>query len=103
MRERKEYLASILTCLKLISSTLAAKTPLPPCMISPLESRQKFITHLEKKIMVEPKDIANISFPSFSAYLMNGLVFVDELQRVLTVTKDLVGVENPEEWISSRA
>ncbi|CAO3634580.1 unnamed protein product [Mucor fragilis] len=102
MRERKEYLSSILTSLKLVSTTLAAKSSLPPYMISPVESRQRFVNLLEKKIMIEPKDIANPSFPSYSAYLMNSLVFVDELQTVLTVTEDLVGVEDPEDWIVSR-
>ncbi|KAL0145745.1 hypothetical protein V8B55DRAFT_1464744 [Mucor lusitanicus] len=102
MRERKEYLSSILTSLKLVSTTLAAKSALPPYMISPVESRQRFVNLLEKKIMIEPKDIANPSFPSYSAYLMNSLVFVDELQTVLTVTEDLVGVEDPEDWIVSR-
>lgn len=57
---------------------------------------------LEKKIMIEAEDIANPSFASYSAYLMNSLVFVDELQAVLVVTEDLVGIEDPEEWILSR-
>lgn len=102
MRERKEYLSSILTSLKLVSTTLAAKSSLPPYMISPVESRQRFVNLLEKKIMIETKDIADPSFPSYSAYLMNSLVFVDELQTVLTVTEDLVGIEDPEDWITSR-
>ncbi|KAI8645988.1 hypothetical protein BD408DRAFT_399901 [Parasitella parasitica] len=102
MKERKEYLSSILTSLKLVSTTLAAKSSLPPYMISPVESRQRFVNLLEKKIMIEPKDLANPSFPSYSAYLMNSLVFVDELQTVLTVTEDLVGIEDPEDWIISR-
>jgi hypothetical protein len=72
-------------------------------MLSPVESRQRFVNLLEKKIMIEPKDIADPSFPSYSAYLMNSLVFVDELQVLLTVIEDLVGVEDPEEWLISRA
>lgn len=85
-----------------MSTTLAAKSSLPPYMISPVESRQRFVNLLEKKIMIETKDIADPSFPSYSAYLMNSLVFVDELQTVLTVTEDLVGIEDPEDWITSR-
>ncbi|KAI7907901.1 uncharacterized protein BX663DRAFT_14209 [Cokeromyces recurvatus] len=103
LQERKDYLSAILTSAKLISSTLAAKTALPPYMISPIDARQRFTSLLEKKIMIDPKDIANPSFSSYSAYLMNGLVFVDELEKVLNVTKDLVGIEDPDEWILSRS
>lgn len=71
-------------------------------MISPIESRQRFVNLLEKKIMIEPKDLADPSFPSYSAYLMNSLVFVDELQALLTVIEELVGVEDPEEWLVTR-
>lgn len=71
-------------------------------MISPVESRQRFVNLLEKKIMIEPKDLADPSFPSYSAYLMNSLVFVDELQALLTVVEELVGVEDPEEWLVTR-
>ncbi|GAA5805760.1 hypothetical protein HPULCUR_011285 [Helicostylum pulchrum] len=102
MKERKEYLSSILTSLKLLSTTLSSKTSLPPYMISPVESRQRFVNLLEKKIMIEPKDLADPSFPSYSAYLMNSLVFVDELQALLTVVEELVGVEDPEEWLMTR-
>jgi hypothetical protein len=72
-------------------------------MLSPVESRQRFVNLLERKIMIEPKDIADPSFPSYSAYLMNSLVFVDELQVLLTAIEDIVGVEDPEEWLISRA
>ncbi|KAI8081920.1 uncharacterized protein B0P05DRAFT_66126 [Gilbertella persicaria] len=71
-------------------------------MADPIETRQKFVNLLEKKIMIEAKDIANPSFPSYSAYLMNSLVFVDELESVLHTTQNLVGVEDPEEWLRSR-
>lgn len=71
--------------------------------MSPVESRQRFVNLLEKKIMIEPKDLADPSFPSYSAYLMNSLVFVDELQVLLTSIEELVGVENPEEWLMARA
>lgn len=87
----------------MISSTLYAKTSLPPYMLSPIECRENFVNLLEKKIMIEPSDIANPSFPSYSSYLMNSLVFVDELQVLLSVVQDLVGVENPEQWLNSRS
>lgn len=93
----------MLTTLRLLSSTLSAKTPLPPYMVSPIELRQRFVNLLEKKIMIEPQDIADPSFPCYSAYLMNSLVFVDEMQIVLTVIEDLVGVEDPDIWITSRS
>ncbi|KAI8378396.1 Fusaric acid resistance protein-like-domain-containing protein [Blakeslea trispora] len=103
LNERKDYVSSIITCLKLISSTLATKASLPPYLTHPIESRQKVINLLEKKIMISGKDIANPSFPSYSACLMNSLVFVDELEAALNVTERLVGVEDPEEWLLSRA
>lgn len=71
-------------------------------MMSPIESRQRFVNLLEKKIMIEPKDLADPSFPSYSAYLMNSLVFVDELQVLLNSIEELVGVENPEEWLMAQ-
>lgn len=86
-----------------MSSTLAAKTSLPPYMVAPIESRQRFVNLLEKKIMFDKSDIADPSFPCYSAYLMNSVVFVEELQIVLGVTEDLVGVEDPEYWLLTRA
>lgn len=53
--------------------------------------------------MIEAKDIANSSFPFYSSYLMNGLVLVDELQVLLSITEELVGIEDPEQWLLSRA
>jgi hypothetical protein len=85
-----------------MSSTLDSKASLPPYMTPPLELRGRFVNLIEKKIMIEPKDIADPSFPSYSAYLMNSLVFVDELQSLLDETEILVGVEDPEEWLRSR-
>ena len=70
-------------------------------MISPIELRQRFVNLLEKKILISAEDIADSSFPSYSAYLMNSLAFVDELQVVLAVAEDLVGVEDPDCWLIS--
>ncbi|KAI9474121.1 MAG: hypothetical protein EXX96DRAFT_487378, partial [Benjaminiella poitrasii] len=96
------FLSSILTSAKLISSTLTVKTSLPPYMFSPVGARQRFTILLEKKIMVESSDIANPSFHNYNACLMNGLVFVYELEQVNNVTKDLLGVEDLDERILSR-
>ncbi|KAL0073866.1 hypothetical protein F4703DRAFT_1781432 [Phycomyces blakesleeanus] len=50
IQERKDYLTAIMTTLKLTSSALATKLPLPPYMISPDEARRRFKTALEQKI-----------------------------------------------------
>ncbi|KAG1054414.1 hypothetical protein G6F43_003567 [Rhizopus delemar] len=102
-KERMEYLSSILSIFKLTSSTLYAKTSLPPYILSPIDCRERFVNLLERKIMIEAKDIANSSFPFYSSYLMNGLVLVDELQVLLSITEELVGIEDPEQWLLSRA
>ncbi|KAG1470552.1 hypothetical protein G6F56_002620 [Rhizopus delemar] len=45
--ERKEYISSILTTLKLTSSTLSVKTSLPPYIVTPIECRERFTKLLE--------------------------------------------------------
>lgn len=72
-------------------------------MISPIELRQRVFNMLEKKIMFDQNDIADPSFPCYSAYIMNNLMFIDELQIVLGIIQDLVGVEDPECWLLTRA
>ncbi|CAO3597555.1 unnamed protein product [Absidia cylindrospora] len=99
LNERREYLASIMTTLKLLSTTLAAKTPLPPYMVEPAEARARFAKILEHQINVRPTDMEDPSFPSYSTYMMNGSAFVTELQELLEAVTDLVGVEDPEEWL----
>lgn len=90
-----------MTTLKLLSTTLAAKMALPPYFIAPDEARTRFSRELQRKITVRTQDIDNRSFQSYSSYIVTSLVFVDELQQLLKVVEDLVGVENPEEWLRS--
>ncbi|KAI8339494.1 hypothetical protein BC941DRAFT_420641 [Chlamydoabsidia padenii] len=103
LNERREYLASIMTTLKLVSATLAAKTPLPPYLVEPDEARERFAKTLEHQISFRPADMDDPSFPSYSTFMMNGSAFVTELQKLLDAVTDLVGVENPEEWLLMHA
>ncbi|KAG0182910.1 hypothetical protein DFQ28_003639 [Apophysomyces sp. BC1034] len=97
--DRQDYLTCIMTTLKLLSSTLAAKMSLPPYMEKPVKSRLRFAKLLEKKIQIGPAEISNPSFPAYSTYMMNSSAFVSELHTLLEVIEDLVGVEDPEEWL----
>ncbi|KAF7723004.1 hypothetical protein EC973_002420 [Apophysomyces ossiformis] len=97
--ERLDYLTCIMTTLKLLSTTLAAKMALPPYMQRPVHSRFRLAKALETKIQIGPAEIANPSFPAYSSYMLNSFTFVSELDVLLEVVEDLVGVESPEEWL----
>ncbi|KAI8391640.1 uncharacterized protein BYT42DRAFT_557576 [Radiomyces spectabilis] len=98
-RERKDYLASIVTTIKLVSSTMTAKASLPPYMISPQEARQRYIKVLEERIEIGADEIGNPTFPSYSTFIVNSSTFVSELQIVLDTVEGLVGVEDPTRWL----
>ncbi|KAI8391663.1 uncharacterized protein BYT42DRAFT_509805 [Radiomyces spectabilis] len=94
IRERKEYLSSVMTTLKLISTTLASKSAMPPYMISPEEARVRFARSLEQKINVRPEQIADIAFSSYSTFMMASSAFNSELQALLEAVQGLVGIED---------
>ncbi|KAI8877640.1 hypothetical protein K501DRAFT_260071 [Backusella circina FSU 941] len=97
--ERMEHLASVLSMMKLLSSTLASKMAMPPFMMSPLEERNRFAEKLRNAISAYPKEINNETFPSYCAYAVNSYKFCGELHEVLECVEELVGVEDPEQWL----
>ncbi|KAI9251490.1 hypothetical protein BDA99DRAFT_563757 [Phascolomyces articulosus] len=98
-RERKDYYASLLTTLKLLSSTMAAKMALPPYMLSPKEAMDRYSESLYENFRITDNHLSNPSFLNYSAYLVSSVAFVDELQKVLSAVEDLVGIEDPIEWM----
>ncbi|CAO3607767.1 unnamed protein product [Cunninghamella echinulata] len=99
MKERREYLSNIMTTLKLISTTLLAKAPLPPFLLQPNEAMDRFSKILENEITLRVKDMEDPSFTSYSAYMMNASSFVKELNDLLEATTALVGVDAPDLWL----
>jgi hypothetical protein len=97
--ERMEHLASVLSMMKLLSSTLASKMAMPPFMMSPLEERKRFAERLRAAISTYPREINNETFPSYCAYAVNSYKFCGELHDVLECVEELVGVEDPEQWL----
>ncbi|KAI9495016.1 hypothetical protein BDB00DRAFT_815490 [Zychaea mexicana] len=98
-KERRHYLASIMTTIKLLSATLAAKMALPPYMISPGTARRQFVQALDSNVRLIPEDLTNPSFLRYSTYVVTSGTFVQELQDLLDAVEDLVGVEDPQEWL----
>ncbi|KAI8148341.1 hypothetical protein BJV82DRAFT_506393 [Fennellomyces sp. T-0311] len=97
--ERRDYLASVMTTIKLLSATLAAKMALPPYMIAPGEARNRFVRALDSKIHALPDDLINPSFLRYSTYVVSSGTFVQELSALLETVEDLVGIEDPQEWL----
>ncbi|KAI8073135.1 hypothetical protein BC940DRAFT_290632 [Gongronella butleri] len=103
MKERREYLASIMTTLKLISTTLASKSALPPYLLPPVVARQRFAKILEHQITLHQDDMNDPSLAPYGSYMMNGSSFVGEVQLLLEAVTELVGTEDPEVWLAVHA
>ncbi|KAI8147193.1 hypothetical protein BJV82DRAFT_509020 [Fennellomyces sp. T-0311] len=99
MNDRRDYLATVMTTLKLISTTLAAKTTLPPYMIQPHEMRRRFTEDIERKIRIGSREIADPTFTRYCTYMLSSSAFINELQKLLDTVKQLVGIEDPNEWL----
>ncbi|KAI8140052.1 hypothetical protein BJV82DRAFT_520831 [Fennellomyces sp. T-0311] len=98
-KARQDYYASVLTTIKLVSSTMAAKMSLPPYMVSPQESLDRYTQALYEKFHITGDHVSNPAYPSYCAYLISSTAFVDELTHVLASVEDLVGIEDPVEWL----
>ncbi|KAG1469964.1 hypothetical protein G6F56_002956 [Rhizopus delemar] len=96
---RVEYVASILSLMKLLSATLSSKVTLPPFIVSPNESRAQFIKKLTTEISSCPQQLDNDTFPNYCSFTVNAGKFSEELNQVLECVKQLVGVEDPEQWL----
>lgn len=88
-----------MTTLKLLSATLSAKMALPPYLIAPGEARERFSRALERNIRLRIEDINNPLFLPYTTYVVLSATFVTELQALLEAVEDLVGIEDPEEWL----
>ncbi|RCH92303.1 hypothetical protein CU097_001626 [Rhizopus azygosporus] len=97
--ERTEYMAFIMGLMKLLSATMASKIALPPFIVSPNDIRDRFGKRLASEIVQCPGRLDNATFPNYCAFTMNAIYFVNELSVVLDCIKQLVGVEDPEQWI----
>ncbi|KAI7897489.1 uncharacterized protein BX663DRAFT_444994 [Cokeromyces recurvatus] len=97
--ERLHYVANILSIMKLVSSTMASKMALPPFMSSPTEMKHQLVKKLRKAIIECPDHLDNDTFPSYCAYTVNSSKFAEELEEVVALVKQLVGVEDPEQWL----
>ncbi|KAI7853113.1 hypothetical protein BDC45DRAFT_464852 [Circinella umbellata] len=98
-KERKDYYGSLLTSIKLLSSTMAAKMAFPPYMISPQEAMDRYSENLYNNSQLKPHHINDPAFLNYSAYLVSSAAFVNELQKVLESVEDLVGIEDPVAWM----
>ncbi|CEP06984.1 hypothetical protein [Parasitella parasitica] len=97
--ERMEYLASILSIMKLLSATLASKMALPPFMLSPTELRLRLARKMSEAITKYPEHLDNESFPSYCAFAVNSFKFSGELAEAMDCIENLVGVEDPQQWL----
>ncbi|KAL7316809.1 hypothetical protein PS15m_003250 [Mucor circinelloides] len=97
--ERMEYLASILSIMKLLSATLASKMALPPFMLSPTELRLRLARKMSQAITRYPENLDNDTFPSYCAFAVNSFKFSGELAEAMECIENLVGVEDPQQWL----
>jgi hypothetical protein len=85
--------------MKLLSATMASKVTLPPFLVSPDETRIRFVKQLTQEISSCPQQLDNATFPNYCAFTVNAEKFSEELSQVLECVKQLVGVEDPEQWL----
>ncbi|KAI8639572.1 hypothetical protein BD408DRAFT_349684 [Parasitella parasitica] len=97
--ERMEYLASILSIMKLLSATLASKMALPPFMLSPSELRLRLARKMSEAITKYPENLDNETFPCYCAFAVNSFKFSGELAEAMDCIENLVGVEDPQQWL----
>lgn len=85
--------------MKIFSSTLASKMALPPFMLNPEELRNRLTKKLSDIIRECPERLDNDSFPSYCAYAVCSHQFACELEEIGACIEQLVGVEDPEQWL----
>lgn len=78
---------------------MASKVTLPPFLVSPDETRIRFVKRLTQEIASCPQQLDNVTFPNYCAFTVNAEKFSEELSQVLECVKQLVGVEDPEQWL----
>ncbi|KAG0773937.1 hypothetical protein G6F62_012522 [Rhizopus arrhizus] len=85
--------------MKLLSATMASKVTLPPFLISPVETRMRFVNQMTQGISSRSQQLDNATFPNYCAFTVNARIFSQELAVVLECVRQLVGVEDPEQWL----
>ncbi|ORY95665.1 hypothetical protein BCR43DRAFT_475613 [Syncephalastrum racemosum] len=98
-RERRDYIGSVMTTLKMMATTLAAKMSMPPYMMTPAEARGRYLEELRRNLNARPEDLNSPSMLALGTYLAASTTFTSELQALLDTVEELVGVEDPEEWL----
>lgn len=88
-----------MTTIKLLAATLSAKMSLPPYLIAPNEARNRLTQALENSLKIRPEEINSPSFLALGTYFSVSSAFTAELQDLLETAEDLVGVEDPQEWL----
>ncbi|KAM3586845.1 hypothetical protein VKS41_001900 [Umbelopsis sp. WA50703] len=99
MSARKTYVATIMTAFKLVSAALAAKTSLPPYLHYPKDALSEFGDKIRQLPESESSYLDDPAFTVFAAYFLNSGSFVLELQALLEIIRDLVGVDSPGHWM----
>ncbi|KAI8080157.1 uncharacterized protein B0P05DRAFT_469211 [Gilbertella persicaria] len=94
-----DYVACLLTVMRQLSATMISKMPLPPYMISPDDLKHQFSENLCRVISEYPEQVHNDTFPSYCAYSVASYTFTQELNDAAACIENLVGVENPQQWL----
>lgn len=98
--EKLDYVACLLTIMRQLSATLLAKMPLPPYLISPNDLKDKLSQKLCAVIAMHPEQVRNDTYPSYCAYSVASYIFTQELNEAAACVEKLLGVENPQVWLS---
>ncbi|KAL7310317.1 hypothetical protein PS15m_009833 [Mucor circinelloides] len=101
--EKLDYVACLLTIMRQLSATLLAKVPLPPYLISPDDLKEKLSQKLCAVIATHPEQVQNDTYPSYCAYSVASYIFTQELNEAAACVEKLLGVENPQVWLSMHA
>ncbi|KAL9550742.1 hypothetical protein MBANPS3_004592 [Mucor bainieri] len=101
--EKLDYVACLLTIMRQLSATLLAKVPLPPYLISPDDLKEKLSQKLCAVIAMHPEQVQNDTYPSYCAYSVASYIFTQELNEAAACVEKLLGVENPQVWLSRHA
>ncbi|KAI9279412.1 hypothetical protein BC943DRAFT_355200 [Umbelopsis sp. AD052] len=92
---RKTYIATVMTGFKLVSAALAAKTSLPPYLHYPKDALREFGEKIRQVPNTDSSYFKDPGYTVFAAYFLNSGSFVMELQKLLEIMEDLVGIDTP--------
>ncbi|KAI8642259.1 hypothetical protein BD408DRAFT_344582 [Parasitella parasitica] len=101
--EKLDYVACLLTIMRQLSATLLAKAPLPPYLISPNDLKEKLSQKLCAVVAMHPEQVQNDTYPSYCAYSVASFIFTQELNEAAACVEKLLGVEDPQIWLSLHA